>query len=364
MKKNKKLIIGLGIICFILLAAALTFLIMYLVKPKYEVKVNTGGGKIIKDVVIKDNVVKSLPEITPPKEKKLVAWINKKKEVVRPEIELNGDDEWNPVFGPETGEYVTIKFETGTSEKIEPLKIPKGTGLYLPVPPKNYKNWKFLYWVDKDEYIAIQGKAVNEDMTLYAYWWKPGTGGTKKETVTISYDTGTKEKFDDINLIKGSKIIFYEPTEKNGDKVFKGWLDESGNLISKDAVAKKDMKLKAKWVDPYTCPEGCTPAQDGKTCTKENLVEPSKETICPGEMFNGYCVDTKNVNPELDCERQCSDGEPFGNTEVTMPIVREGLASVCCVKKIDRVEKFTCPEGYDRDGDKCKKVETLECQAN
>ena len=219
-KSKKKIIIISSIIASLLLIVAVVFLVMYLTKPKYKVTLNSGGGIITKEVVIEDNIVKEMPEVTPPKGKILVSWINKKKEVVRPGIPLDGDDEWNPVYGPEDGEYVTIKFETGTPEKIDDLKILKGTGLYLPVKPNNYKDWKFLYWVDKDEYIALTGTKVDKDMTLYAYWWKPGTGGTSKETITVKFDTGTDEKLDDIQLIKGSKYIFRTPTKPNGNKVF------------------------------------------------------------------------------------------------------------------------------------------------
>ncbi len=310
-----------------------------------------------------------MPEITPPEGKILVSWINKKKEVVRKGIQLEENDTWNPVFGPEEGEYVTVKFETGTDEKIDDLKILKGTELYLPVKPNNYKDWKFLYWIDKDGYVALAGTKVNEDMTIYAYWWKPSSGGSTEEKVTIKFDTGTKEKFEPIELLKGSKYIFVTPTESNGDKVFRGWLDDKGELLTSESIVEKSMTLKANWKEPYTCPENCTPNSDGKTCVQQTTVDPTKEMICQGTEYRGYCIDTKNISDQ-DCARQCASGYPFGDTEVDYPVASRYLpeydmtSSVCCAKKIDRVERNTCPEGYERDGEKCTKTETINCTAN
>ena len=368
-KSKKKIIIISSIVGGLLLASAIVFLVMFILKPKYKVTLKDGGGVVTKEVVIEDNVVKEMPEITPPKGKELVSWINKKKEAVRPGIPLPEDDIWEPVWREENINTVTIRFESGTDEKIPDIKIPKGSGLILPVRPNNYKNWKFLYWVDKDEYVALIGTPVNNDITLYAYWWKPGSGGTSKKTATIKFDTGTDEKFDDIELIIGSKYIFYTPEKPNGKKVFRGWLDDNGNLLNADSKVERDMTLKANWKDPYTCPQDCTPSEDGKTCTKTSIVDPTKENICPGQEYNGYCVDSNNISDQ-DCIRQCSDGYPFGDTEVSLPVPRRYIAEydsyseICCVKKIDRVEKNTCPEGYNREGDKCKKVETINCTAN
>ncbi|MBO5530453.1 MAG: hypothetical protein J5970_03550 [Bacilli bacterium] len=372
-KSIKKIIIISSIIGGLLLIAAIAFLIMYLLKPRYKVTLKDGGGVITKEVVIEDNIVKEMPEITPPEGKKLVFWINKKKEVVRPNIPLPGDDSWEPFWGDPEAEYVTIRFKSGTPEKLPDLKIPKGSGLYLPYKPNNYKDWKFLYWVDKNEYVVLVGQKVDKDMDIHAYWWKPGSGGTSKETCTISYDTGTKEKFDSLNLIKGGKYVFMTPSESNGDKVFRGWLDDKGNLLTSDSKVERDMTLKANWKDPYTCPQDCTPSADGKTCTKKTTVDPTKEEVCPGTEYNNgyktYCVDASNFTDE-DCARQCASGENFGNKEIEYQVPSRYLAQwgtysdVCCAKIIDRVEKNTCPEGYDRDGEKCTKTETINCTAN
>ncbi len=369
-KKSKKkiLIIG-GIIIAVLLALATLFFFLFIFKPKYEVTIKTGGGKLIKGIVIEDNVVKEMPEVEAPEGKTLVTWINKNNEAVRAGITLEDDDEWEPVYRNPEEETVTLKFETGTDEKIADIIIPKGSGLIVPVKPNNYSNWKFLYWVDKNEYVAIVGTKVMEDTTYYAYWWKPGTGGTKEQTCTVSFDTGTDEKIDSINLIKGSKYIFMTPQEPNGNKVFGGWLDDKGNLLNAESVVEKDITLKAKWLE-YTCPENCIQSEeDPLKCTRTTTVNVEEKEVCKGTEYKGYCIDTAHI-AELDCARQCSDGYPFGDTEVSYPVKSRYLPSIdayseiCCVKKINRVKEKVCPEGYTQDGDTCTLIENLECTLN
>ena len=139
--KKKKTVIIATIICIVLLGLAALFFFLFIFKPTYKVTLNTGGGVITKNIVIEDNIVKEMPEITPPNNMKLVTWINKNKEAVRPGLELSDDDNWDPVFR-EDGETVTLHFSSGTDEVIPDIVIAKGSEVILPAPPKNYKDWK------------------------------------------------------------------------------------------------------------------------------------------------------------------------------------------------------------------------------
>lgn len=352
-KKNKLLFIIIGLL---LLIAALVFFFLFIFKPTYKVTVNTGGGVITKAIVIEDNVVKEMPEITPPDNMKLVTWINKNKEAVRPGLELSDNDEWDPVFRID-GETVTLHFSSGTDEVIPDIVIAKGSEVILPAPPKKYENWKFLFWVYHDDYIVIQGTKIYQDTNIEAYWWKPASpSDTKIEEVTIKYDTGTDEKLDDVKVVKGSKYLFKTPTKQKDNLKFKGWLDENNNLLTAESIVEKDITIKAKWVEPYTCPENCEKSADGKTCTRTTVVAPSVQNVCPGKEYYGFCID---VN-QYECGRQCASGYPFGDDEMDYEINGQG----CCVKKIDRVEQKTCPAGYERDQENCKLVEKINCTEN
>lgn len=359
---KKKIIIGLGIVCLILLIIAIVFLVMFLIKPTYKVTVNTGGGKITRDIVIKDNVVKELPEITPPKDKVLVAWVNKDNEAVRPNIKLTNNDTFTPVFEEEKRETVTLKFESGTDEKIPNIIITKGTTVILPVKPY-HDTWKFLYWVDKDGFIVLNNRVITEDTTFYAYWFKPTEGG-KNEEVTIKFDTGTDEKIDDIKLIKGSNLIFPTLKKKKDKMVFRGWLDEDGNLLTNSSKAEKDMTLKANWKETYTCPENCEVIGDGSTCNKTDYKDVETYTGCPAGYSNmeGHCVDVNDGGSAYgefgNYTGECPAGY-YKYTEIW------GLsADLKCAREVSKTTTTACPDGYTLDNDKCKKVETINCTAN
>ena len=360
-KKSKKgLIIGLIIGGSILLIAAIIFLILFLFKPTYKITVNTNGKKLVKDIVVSDKKIKELPEVELNKSEYLVAWVNDKGEAIRPGLPIGDIGEIEPIIGDPMKEKVTISFETGTDEKIEPIVIEKGSGIILPVKPVNYEDWKFLYWVDKNEYIVLIGTPLYEDLTVYAYWWKPGAGGTSKEVVTISFDTGTEEKLDDVKVPIGNKYIFRTPEKANGNKTFKGWLDEDGNLLNENSIVKKAMTLKAKWTE-YVCPENCTPNEDGKTCTRktERDMEHSSECVDPYEVINGHCVDTfDKFSAYYQHDGTCPSGyyqweDCFG-----------GGCDIACAKEVGFESGSWCPEGYAEENNKCVKTEVVECIEN
>jgi len=296
-KKSKKgLIIGLIISSSILLILTILFLVLFILKPTHKVTVNTGGRELIKDVVVEDNVLKELPEVKLKDNEYIVAWVNDKGEAVRPGIPLDDDIGITPIPGDTSKETVTINFHTGTPEIIESIKINKGSGIILPYRPNNYEDWKFLYWVDKDEYIVLIGTKLDHDLDVYAYWWKPEAGGTSKEVVTIKFDTGTDEKLDDVKVPIGNKYIFRTPEKTPDKKVFKGWLDDKGNLLTSESIVEKEMTLKASWGNTYTCPENCTPSEEGNTCTRKTVqdMEHSSECIDSYEVVDGHCLDTAN----------------------------------------------------------------------
>lgn len=355
-KKSKKkiLVIG-GIIIAVLLALATLFFFLFIFKPKYEVTIKTGGGKLIKGIVIEDNVVKEMPEVEAPEGKTLVTWINKNNEAVRAGITLEDDDEWEPLYREPEVETVTLKYETGTEEKIPDIVIPKNSKVVLPYKPNDYKNWEFLYWIDKDGYVVLSDKIITEDTTIYAYWRKPSP---KIEMVTIKYETGTSEKIADVKLPKGSKYLFMTPKEPNGNKVFGGWLDDKDELLTNESVVEKDITLKAKWLE-YTCPEDCKPLEDDPTkCVKLLTETPKTRKVCPDgtNQLYGYCYDKSKA----DCgePRQCAFGQEFGNKEIDVEINGRG----CCAPIVQKVEELYCEhEGFEIAEDKCAKDEIMDC---
>ena len=116
------------------------------------------------------------------------------------------------------------------------------------------------------------------------------------------------------------------------------------------------MKLTAKWVPNYTCPDNCKVSEDGKTCTREDITDPSTQKVCPGTLYYGNCI---NLNDKESANiRQCSSWED--GDEVDYFDGNEGW----CVKKIPFVDKQVCPDGYNMTENKCVKEEVIECNKN
>jgi len=342
---KKKLIFAFILGVFVVLS--IVFLVLYLTKPKYTVNVKTGGGTITREIVVEKNEIKKLPEITPPDGKVLVTWVNERMEAVRPNLHLYDDMTIEPVFEDEKRETVTLSFVSGTTEKIPDITITKGSKVILPVKP-SHDEWSFLYWVDKDGYIVLNNRVINENTTIYAYWFKPS-----KEKVTISFDTGTDEKIESIIINKGSTLVLPIPSKNKDNMKFKGWLDENGNLVNSEEKIKSDKDLTAKWVEPYTCPEGCTPNEGGETCSKVTTQEASVKEVCPSNSFlyYGKCI-TKEGAGDAHI-RQCS---MFGD---------EVMYGDYCMKVVNKVTEYSCPEGFVKNGDtSCRKTETLNCIQN
>ena len=80
--------------------------------------------------------------------------------------------------------------------------------------------------------------------------------------------------------------------------MFRGWVDEKGNEITKDTKVDKNMTIKAVWKEPYTCPKDCTPIEDGSKCTKTTTKELIVYTECPsGYTMDGeVCKKTETIN--------------------------------------------------------------------
>lgn len=363
-KKSKKgLIIGLIIGGAVLLITAIVFLLLFLLKPTYKVTVNTGGKKLIKNIVVAENEIKKLPEIELSKSEYLVAWVNDDGEAIRPGLPIDRDTGIKPIIGDPMKEKVILKFVTGIELEIPDIIIEKGAKVILPVAP-THNAWKFLNWVDENGFVIPKDKIITEDTTIYAYWFKAGPdwGDGTYEEVTVSFETGTKEKIDSIKLVKGSNYLFPIPEEKNGDKIFKGWLDPDGKLLTKENKVEKDIILTAKWVEPYTCPENCTPSEDGKTCTKKDVrdMEHSSECIDPYEVVNGKCLDTAN---KFDPWSSGDDGLcPSGTYQ--WDICWGMGCERYCAKEVGFESGSWCPEGYTEENNKCVKIETVECTKN
>lgn len=186
-------------------------------------------------------------------------------------------------------------------------------------------------------------------------------------------------------------LIILLPIEPVRDGyIFVCWLDGNGLFITEDTIITNNITLKAMWKEPYTCPSDCTPIGDGSKCTKTSTKDLVIYTGCPNgtETVETFCSAHKrqvtvgfdedqtyidagilcNGNPTNFCVDYNSrytnsiDSCPTGYFKYTYS--NSGLdAEYGCAKKYDKGGSY-CPSGYTRDGNTCRKIETLNCTAN
>jgi len=361
-KKDKKItLIILLSVAGLVIVTLLVFLIMALSKPKYEITVNTDGHKLKKDIVMKDNTIKELPEIELKEGEVFSTWVNQDNQAIRPGIVIDKPITITPIVPVPTPEtpLITLKFESGTDEKIPDIKRLKGEQIILPIPP-THKEWTFLYWVDKNGYIVSKDKIVTEDATFYARWLKPS-----KPKYTISFDTGTDEKIDDIKVNEGDHAILPTPSTSKENSVFKGWLDENNELVTGYYKVTKNVTFKANWQPAYTCSEGCIPNEDGKTCTKIITSEAESRLSCPGNYspIEGQCLDLSRryYSDHLEHDPWWTCSNP---SDAMYDEVEYGGAIKWCVPKTEGTMVLDCPEDLHLDGNVCKKSVVEDCTPN
>ena len=150
-------------------------------------------------------------------------------------------DEWNTAYrnDPESmsGTWVrekkpvlTVNFNTGSNETINPLSVNGNSTDELPVPTEDKPGYKFLGWSKTEDGDIIKNKSEigqpGETVTLYAKWEK--VDNVRKENTPIEMttvyegdeelETGTNKE---INGVPGEKEIIttYEVTPITGELI-------------------------------------------------------------------------------------------------------------------------------------------------
>ena len=336
---NKKSIISI-ILSIIVIFGIITF-IVYLIKPKYTVKVNNTDGIITKKIVVKNNRIRSLPISTIPRGKKLITWVNDNNESVRPNLKLKSNIEIKPIFDNTQKEFVT-----NTHEIIPDISLPKADNIIMPVKPSLFLS-KFQYWVDKDGIIYTKNDKIDGDITLYARYLNP-----LKKKITIKFNTGTKEKIKTVKINKNDTLAYYRLNTLKEGYVFNGWLDENNKPINNKEKIKSSMTVKANWKKSNICPKNCKLNEDKTSCNLETYASAISENRCPDGSFlyKEKCI-TK-TGGALASVRSCST---LGD---------EVLFENYCMKVVKKIVNHHCPEGFSRIDDQCKKIKTIKCTPN
>jgi len=356
MEKKQKWIIALLLIILLLL-----ILILYLLFGKeksFTITFDENGGTEISDIEIKASEIVKLPESPTKDSYKFVGWTNEDGKIITKGTKVTEDITLKAEWVSNNAETITAQFNTNGGNEIDNILIEKGKIILLPIEPTR-DGYIFVSWLDESGNFITENMIVTNNITLQAMWIKKDA-----KTVTVKFDTDGGSNIGSIIVEKGKVLLLPVNPTKTG-YVFAGWVDENGDVITKDTVVNKNITIKATWKEPYTCPSDCTPIGDGSKCTKKVTKEMGTTSSCPSgyTLKNGKCVDmsSKYHAENSDSGWKCNSSSEYMYSEID----KSGMgAFMWCVKTTNKVTTKGCPSGYTQSGNVCKKTETISCKAN
>ena len=341
-KKKRYLIIG-AVILFLALVGVILYLLFFNDKSiKITLDLGDGTKKVI---TLDDEEVLKLPDAVKKEGKVFSGWVNEKGEYVLKTSLITKDASLKPVYFDKSKKIYTLTFND-EDNVLGIIKLAEGETIVLPIKPQK-DGYIFQGWLDEDGKLISEITYVSKDHTYVAYFVKETD---KLVNVTVDLDDYTFV----IRIVKGKIIILPVNPTKDG-KVFGGWMDQDGNIITDETIVDDNIKLTPIWKEPFTCPDDCNPVGDGSTCEKKTETDLKEVKECPSSAisYNGSCLDWNQK--ESASLRQCDDFEP-NSTEV--------YYKNYCVKKVSKVTVKKCSSGYEQVDNKCVKTETIKCQAN
>lgn len=380
--KKKKIWLVVLILLILLVFSVVLFLILSN-HGKYTIVFDTDGGSPISSIEVKNGEIVKMPE-NPTKEGYVFAgWVDKNNNIVTSGIEFKEDLTIKALWISKEKEIKIVTFDTDGGNDIGDVLVEDGVITRLPMEPTK-EGYVFAGWINEKNKIIQIGTKITDNTKVKAIWISKDS---KVNKITFDVDGGSKVY--SIIIENGKNFIFPVEPSKEGF-VFRGWKTEKEEKVTEETIITSNMKLKAIWLEPYTCPTGCTPIEDGSKCSKTTVTDLVVYTGCPsgtetverfcsahkrqvtigfdddvtyeyaGILCNGshsnFCIDYGSRYTTQ------SDGCPSGYFKYTYS--QSGLdASYGCAKRYEKGGSY-CPDGYAREGDKCTKTETIACVAN
>ena len=332
----KKKIIFLIIVLLLIIIVILSYLLL----NNNKITINTNGGKLIKNIEVKNDEIISLPEIQ-KEGYKVVTYINENKKIVKKGTKINKNTKITPIYVNENEEQVNITFYD-ENEIIESINLNKNNELILPTDPIK-EGYIFSGWLINDN-VLIGESIITTDTVLKAIWIP-----INKELVTITIISNNKE-IAKIKQEKGTKIKLPTPI-KSDTLAFEEWQDNENNTITNQTVLEKDLIIHGVYAK-YNCPSDCIINQDNKTCSKISTTNMVSKTRCPdgSKEYYGRCMNLSKK--ESAAYRQCDDWGDTGS---------EVFYNNYCYKRVKKVTVKECPNGYKKNNETCEKNEVIAC---
>ncbi|MFR7639489.1 MAG: InlB B-repeat-containing protein [Allobaculum sp.] len=209
----------------------------------YTIKFNTGAPDTTVARPVRYNEKVTVPTVTAPEGKVLEGWYTDKEYTQKFDLDapVTADHELHAKWVDE--EKITVTFNTGKGNPIDPVQIKKGDTY---TPPANAthptEGYRLVGWFTDascwDRYVP---GPVNSDLTLYAKW---------SNIYTIKFNTGDPNTTVARPVRYNEKVTIPTVTAPEG-KVLEGWYTDE-NYTQKfdlDAPVTANHELHAKWVD-------------------------------------------------------------------------------------------------------------------
>lgn len=353
-KKKKLLIVS---ILFLLIFIVLIIFIVFKKDKTYTIVFDTDGGSVISNIKVKENEQIKITEKTVKDGYTFAGWLNEEGFILIGENKLNSDIKLKALWIKD--EVETVKVKVNIDDYTTDIIAEKGKNIILPISHVK-DGYTFAGWIDDNGNIISNNIILNESINIKARWIK-----NNSKTYNIKVNTDGGYIIDDIIVESNKPIVLPVNPTKNG-YIFAGWIDDNGNEINKTTIVKGNIKIKALWKEPYTCPDDCTPVEDGSKCTKIVNQKITTKVTCPNGYTekNGLCLDYSSkyhaTNTDTSPFWKCNNSSEYMYTEED----GAGGAFMWCVKKADKITTSLCPSGYTKDKNSCTKIETISCKAN
>lgn len=221
--------------------------------------------------------------------------------------------------GDNSKETITITFDTDGGNKIEDMKVTKGSKFNLPTAEK--EGFTFIGWFNGEtNYTDENTNTIEKNIVLTAKWKIKEPVENNKDSINIIFDSkgGSKVNSMTVKCVDNVATISNLPTPTKDFYNFMSWEDKHGKSILNGAklTCDTDLTLYAIWeydgpvANPeqnnvpdtkptpqksYKCPSDFE-LKDGTKCVK--LAAPEKYCQSGWKEVNGECVNPSSPNPK------------------------------------------------------------------
>jgi len=239
------------------------------------------------------------------------------------------------LFGREKS--FTITFNSNGGTEISSVEVKDGEIVTLPEFPTK-EGFTFVGWTNEEGNVVTKGTKVTKDITLNAEWIS-----NDAKTFNLKFDTNGGDEINDILVEEGKDILLpINPTKE--DYIFVGWVNEEGNIITKDMLVNESITLKALWISADAKTVTVSFDTNGGNEIGSIVIENGKVILLPinpiktGYVFSGWVDENGNE------------------------ITKDSIVDKNITIKATWKEPYTCPSGCTPtgDGSKCTKVSTKE----